>query len=124
MGRLSTFVVRATAIALALTSSVGADSNKGEKYFHDEQAGNCKSCHYTDGRRLVGPGLRGVTERHSGEWLRSFLQDPQQTWSSDHPETLELKQRVRKKRAKVTTCKKQPMDAEGLQDLIEYLQTF
>ena len=99
------------------------DAQKGEAYFNDTDQGNCASCHYPDGRRLVGPGLQGVTSRHSDEWLDKFLKDPQQVWQSDHPETLELKKRVRKTRAPVTVCRKEHMTPEVQSNLMDYLKT-
>ena len=100
-----------------------ADPGMGEAYFRETDQGNCASCHYPDGRRLVGPGLKGVTERHSEEWLELFLNDPQQTWESDHPETLELKERVRKTRVPVTVCRKEHMTAENYENLMDYLRS-
>lgn len=100
-----------------------ADAAKGEEIFNSMQQGDCKSCHRVDGSKLVGPGLADVTKRHSKEWILEFLKDPQSTWKSDHPETIELKDRVRKTRVPFTTCKKNPMTAEQLQDLFDYLST-
>ncbi len=100
-----------------------ADAKKGEEIFNDMQKGDCKSCHRVDSRKLVGPGLANVTKRHSDVWLKKFLKDPQGTWSSDHPETLELKKRVRKTRVPITVCKKNPMTSDQLQDLVDYLST-
>lgn len=100
-----------------------ADAVKGEEIFNSMQQGDCKSCHRVDGSKLVGPGLAGVTKRHSKEWILEFLKDPQSTWKGDHPETIELKERVRKTRVPFTACKKNPMTAEQLEDLFDYLST-
>ncbi len=100
-----------------------ADAKRGEEFFNSMQGGDCKSCHRVDGSKLVGPGLADVTKRHTNEWLKAFLSDPQATWKSEHPETLELKTRVRKTRVPITTCKKGPMTSEQLQDLLDYLAT-
>lgn len=100
-----------------------ADVEKGEKYFTEADQGNCRSCHYPDNRRLVGPGLKGVTQRHSEEWLVMFLKDPQKTWNSDHKETVDLKERVRKTRVPVTVCRKENMTPENLDNLMEYLRS-
>ena len=108
----------------SLLSTVSlADASKGEAYFSSLNGGQCHSCHRTDGKKSVGPGLEGVSQRHSGEWLASFLSDPQQMWTSDHPETEELKKRIRKSRSPRTLCKKNPMSGEELQDLLDYLST-
>ncbi len=104
-------------------STVQADAAKGQAYFESMNGGLCTSCHRVDGRKLVGPGLKNVTKRHTDDWLKAFLSDPKKTWKSDHPETLELKKRVRKSRVPVTACKKNPMEPETLNDLIDYLKT-
>ena len=36
----------------------------------------CAACHTIDAERRVGPGLRGVTDRRSREWLTSFITHP------------------------------------------------
>lgn len=104
-------------------SAVWADAAKGQEYFESMNGGLCTSCHRVDGTKLVGPGLKNVTKRHTQAWLEEFLSDPKKTWKSDHPETLELKKRVRKTRVPVTACKKSPMEPDTLADLIDYLKT-
>lgn len=36
----------------------------------------CTSCHKTTEERLVGPGWKGVTERHPAWWIMNFITDP------------------------------------------------
>ncbi len=107
----------------AIGTPVLADTSRGEAYFSDINGGGCNSCHYIDERKMVGPGLKGVSERHSEEWLRQFLTDPQATWKSDHAETLELKERMKKKRAPRSLCRKNEISEEQLTDLIDYLNS-
>ncbi|MBZ0172762.1 MAG: cytochrome c, partial [Phycisphaerales bacterium] len=38
---------------------------------------NCLSCHTVGGGRLVGPDLRGVTDRKDRDWLVNFILNPQ-----------------------------------------------
>lgn len=33
----------------------------------------CQSCHKLSDEMLVGPGWKGVTERHSPEWIMNFM---------------------------------------------------
>lgn len=33
----------------------------------------CSSCHKTTDEKLVGPGWKGVTGRHSAEWIMNFV---------------------------------------------------
>lgn len=43
----------------------------------------CVSCHTVGGGRLVGPDLKGVTERRSHEWLVRFITEPEQMRKAD-----------------------------------------
>ncbi|MAE95236.1 MAG: hypothetical protein CL910_11300 [Deltaproteobacteria bacterium] len=99
------------------------DPEAGKIFFESIQGGNCKTCHYTNQLRMVGPGMENVTRRHTREWMRSWLTDPQGTWQSDHPETEDLKSRTRKGRVPVTACQKGKMTEGQLNDLISFLET-
>ncbi|MFQ5873250.1 MAG: c-type cytochrome [Dehalococcoidia bacterium] len=111
-------------LAPALWVSVAwADAETGDAYFRSVEGGNCITCHSTGSKRLIGPGMENVTKRHSDVWLRLWLKNPQALWSSDHPETLELKSRVHKTRVKVTSCQKKPMTEEQIGDLLDFLKT-
>ncbi|MBW2271013.1 MAG: c-type cytochrome [Deltaproteobacteria bacterium] len=99
------------------------DPEAGKQFLESIEGGNCKTCHYTSKLRMVGPGMESVTKRHTDEWLRMWLTDPQGTWRSDHPETEELKTRTRKAKAPVTSCVKKPMTQWQVDDLISFLET-
>ena len=34
---------------------------------------NCTACHVMTDKRLVGPGLKGVTDKYSKDWLKNGL---------------------------------------------------
>ncbi|MEO8770933.1 MAG: c-type cytochrome [Ferruginibacter sp.] len=36
----------------------------------------CSSCHKTSDEKLVGPGWKGVTSRHTAEWIMNFATNP------------------------------------------------
>lgn len=36
----------------------------------------CFSCHKTSGEKLVGPGWKSVTTRHSPHWIMNFITNP------------------------------------------------
>jgi len=36
----------------------------------------CGACHKTTDEKLVGPGWKGVTSRHSAEWIMNFATNP------------------------------------------------
>ena len=53
-------------LVLFYTSNLLADDVKsGEKLFKQ----NCTACHMISDARLVGPGLKGVTDKYEREWL-------------------------------------------------------
>ncbi len=69
------------------------DPNRGEGKFSNVQvaanvdaakadAGNkiysvkCSACHKTTDEKLVGPGWKGVTSRHTAEWIMNFATNP------------------------------------------------
>lgn len=42
---------------------------RGEKVYNVK----CSSCHKTTDEKLVGPGWKGVTSRHTPEWILNFV---------------------------------------------------
>jgi mono/diheme cytochrome c family protein len=36
----------------------------------------CVSCHKLTGEKLVGPGWKGVTDRHAPHWIMNFITNP------------------------------------------------
>ncbi len=50
-----------------------AMASKGQSIFDAK----CMACHKTDDEKLVGPGWKGVTDRHSPEWLMNFITNTQ-----------------------------------------------
>jgi len=46
-----------------------AMASTGEKVYSVK----CGSCHKTTEEKLVGPGWKGVTSRHSAEWIMNFV---------------------------------------------------
>ncbi|MDP6980702.1 MAG: hypothetical protein QF570_19230 [Myxococcota bacterium] len=95
----------------------------GKELFESAEGGSCSTCHHTTNMLKVGPGLLDVSKRHTDEWLTMWLKDPQGTWRSEHPETLELRERTRKLRSRATSCVKKPMDDETRQKIVDYMGT-
>ena len=56
---------------------------------------NCMSCHTIGGGTLVGPDLKGVTQRKERAWLTAFIANPKAKLDSGDPYALELKQEAR-----------------------------
>jgi mono/diheme cytochrome c family protein len=43
----------------------------------------CASCHKTTDEKLVGPGWKGVTTRHTPEWIMNFTTNPDEMLQKD-----------------------------------------
>jgi cytochrome c2 len=52
----------------------------------------CKACHTIGGGRLVGPDLKGATQRKDRAWLTNFVQNPKAVIDSGDPYALQLQQ--------------------------------
>jgi cytochrome c551/c552 len=43
----------------------------------------CQSCHKLTDEKLVGPGWKGVTSRHSAEWIMNFITNTDEMLNKD-----------------------------------------
>lgn len=51
--------------------SYSQDTEKGKKLFK----ANCAACHSVGAKKVVGPGLQGVGEKHEREWLEKWIKN-------------------------------------------------
>jgi mono/diheme cytochrome c family protein len=58
-------------LSFSLKAEFKASAEEGKKLY---EANNCGSCHALD-KKVVGPALRGVTERRSEEWLIKWIRN-------------------------------------------------
>ncbi|MBN8859242.1 MAG: cytochrome c [Sphingobacteriales bacterium] len=56
-----------------------AKAEAGDKVY----AVKCGSCHKLSDEKLVGPGWKGVTTRHSAEWIMNFITNPDEMLDKD-----------------------------------------
>ena len=124
MNRYLSFLLLAFTGILFNYSFVLADAAKGQAVFNNTNVGNCKSCHDTGDKKKVGPGLKGITDRASKEWLTKWLEDAQAVWDANDSYALDLKRRV-KKEGKPKPTHKPPvkLNTEQVTDVIDYLAT-
>jgi mono/diheme cytochrome c family protein len=54
-------------------------SDAGQKVYEVK----CASCHKLTDEKLVGPGWKGVTSRHSPEWIMNFATNPDEMLEKD-----------------------------------------
>jgi cytochrome c1 len=56
-----------------------AMASSGEKVYEVK----CASCHKLTDEKLVGPGWKGVTERHKPEWIMNFVTNTDEMLNKD-----------------------------------------
>jgi len=79
MKKFVVFVVSMAIMVVGSSAVFAGDAEKGEKFFKKK----CKACHTVDGKKKVGPTLKGVLGRDSKEagkldeaGLTTWLKDP------------------------------------------------
>lgn len=95
-----------------LAGTANAGPEEGAKLFK----ANCQACHHLE-MRLVGPPLKGVTERRSEEWLYSFIKSSSSMIESGDTTAINL----------FNTYNQVPMPNQNLTDdeiasILEYIQ--
>ena len=61
------------ATSTSVPVSVTGDADAGEKLFNTK---GCSACHNTSSKKLVGPGLAGISDRGDDDYIRESLSDP------------------------------------------------
>ena len=56
-----------------------AKAGSGEKVYSVK----CSACHKLTGEKLVGPGWKGVTGRHTAAWIMNFATNPDEMINKD-----------------------------------------
>jgi cytochrome c551/c552 len=54
-------------------------AEKGEAIF----ASKCAACHKTSEEKVVGPGLKNITQRREPEWIMNMITNPEEMTKSD-----------------------------------------
>lgn len=95
--------------------SAGAQSQDAAAFFKQ----NCTSCHTIGGGRLVGPDLKGVTQRQPDrKWLVDFINDPTSKLDAGDPYAAKLLGEARGARMNKVAGINQPI-ADSLLVLID-----
>ena len=102
-------------VALLPLSVYAGDINNGKRLFKK----HCKSCHRLTDGVIMGPSLKGVTQRLSEEWIDKWLQGPKDVLASGDPYAVELV----KKFKKVMPKKSAMNDPKNRDDRISFLKT-
>jgi len=80
---LSTFLF----LFFILLSSIPAQAQTADAAKHFAE---CKACHTIGGGRLVGPDLKGVTEKYSEDWLIHFVRNSQEMVKSGDKKAVKI----------------------------------
>ena len=59
--------------AISLITTVSVEAQDGEALFKAK----CSACHTVGTKKLVGPGLAGISDKRTQEWLISWIKDSQ-----------------------------------------------
>jgi len=70
---LVTFLFSIVLFLATASATIAQDAAEGESLFKN----NCAACHNTSDEVLVGPGLKGITERRPIEWIVKWVHNPQ-----------------------------------------------
>lgn len=62
------------------------DVEKGEQIFKQ----NCTACHMITDAKLVGPGLKGVTDKYEKEWLIKWIRNSQELIASGDERAIKI----------------------------------
>lgn len=74
-------------VAFLTTPHLSADDIKsGEKLYKQ----NCTACHMMTEAKLVGPGLKGVTEKYEKEWLIKWIRNSQELIASGDERAIKI----------------------------------
>lgn len=114
--------------------SVLADSVRGKLLFTEKHCVLCHDIKLPGAEfRPIGPGLRGVGERHSRGWLSRWLANPAKVWRAGGPKVRDINRRYFEYRGSIARPrdsfmatvigKKVHLTASEIKDLIDYLLT-
>lgn len=94
-------------------STVAGDAAAGEALFK----ANCTSCHALN-KRVLGPALAGVNQKHSNEWLKKWIKNSQGLIATGDKEAVKIYEEYNKA---VMTSFPQLSDAD-IDNMLAYIQ--
>jgi len=94
---------------------LNAYSQDGEKLFR----ANCAACHHPTAKKSIGPGLEGVADRHSNEWLHDWIKNSTALRESGDVDAIAIYEEYNK-----VLMPNQPVDDEQIEAILEYIATY
>lgn len=102
-------------LVFSLSAFAEGNPEKGKLLFKRK----CKACHRLTDSKFVGPGLAGVTNRRSEEWIHKWLQNPKAMIESGDPIAVLIKKKYKKTMRKYKVMQ----DENNRNDIISFLKT-
>lgn len=99
-----------------LFSPVSQAQNKGKEIFEK----NCAVCHKLTEEKLVGPGLKGIADRHDKKWLKKFIPGSQDMVKAGDPAAV----KVFTENMKIPMPDHKFLSDDDLDQLITYIETY
>ncbi len=112
--KLTYHIILSLVLVFLSGNILAQDLKKGEKLFKQ----NCTACHMISDARLVGPGLKGVTEKYEKEWLVKWITNSQEFIASGDERAIKIFEEYNK-----SVMQSFDFSEEELNDLIGYLAT-
>jgi cytochrome c2 len=102
-------------VALLPLTVYAGDVEHGKRLFKK----HCKSCHRLTEGVIMGPSLKGVTQRVSEAWIDKWIQDPKAVIEGGDPYAIKLV----KKFKKIMPKKSAMGDPKNRDDIISFLKS-
>ena len=112
--KISRFILGSLVFLLFFTSNLSAqegDYTNGKKLFNAQ----CAACHKLD-KKLIGPPLKGVTEKREKEWLIAWIKDNQALIKSGD----KLAKQVFEENNKLPMTAFPQLSDQDIDDILEY----
>ncbi len=103
-------------LAGILFSSVSQAQNKGKEIYEK----NCAVCHKLTAEKLVGPGLKDVTQRHEKAWLKKFIVASQDMVKAGDKAAV----KIFNENGKIPMPDHKSLSDDDLDQLISYIETY
>ena len=109
--KVNSFVIPLVIAAVFVISNSYAQSD-GEKLFKQ----NCASCHKSNTKQFVGPGLQGMRERQNDDWIIRWTRNSKELIESGDAYAIEIFNKFNK-----TPMPPQPLQDEEIMAIFDYI---
>lgn len=100
--------------AISVSTSWAADAQNGKKLY---ESNNCGSCHAFN-KKIIGPALAGIHDRHSEEWLIQWIRNNKKLRETGDAEALKLYAEYQSSPMNVY----ENLSADDVKDIVAYIK--